>query len=127
MRRNNNLQRNTTAWKPDEDNSTSYKCCECGENFPKPLLATVSSSGQSQMYYACPRCLTKVDVATHQRQEQRQEERTEYRAEPTRTGPPTEKTVGCGHFFGYLKKRPKDMPVPDDCLTCDKMVECLIR
>jgi hypothetical protein len=31
----------------------------------------------------------------------------------------------CTHFLGYLKKRPKDMSFPDECLTCDKMIECL--
>jgi hypothetical protein len=31
----------------------------------------------------------------------------------------------CTHFLGYLKKRSKDMPFSDECLTCDKMIECL--
>jgi hypothetical protein len=31
----------------------------------------------------------------------------------------------CTHFLGYLKKRGKDTPFPDECLTCDKMIECL--
>jgi hypothetical protein len=31
----------------------------------------------------------------------------------------------CTHFLGYLKKRPRDMPFPDECLTCNKMIECL--
>lgn len=33
--------------------------------------------------------------------------------------------VKCGHFLGYLKKRPKNTPIPDECLTCSKMIECL--
>ena len=32
---------------------------------------------------------------------------------------------GCPHFFGYLKKIPKNTPMPDECLTCLKMVECI--
>jgi hypothetical protein len=31
----------------------------------------------------------------------------------------------CGHFFGYLNKRQKGTPIPEPCLVCTKMVECL--
>ncbi|MCW3982079.1 MAG: hypothetical protein NWE81_03080 [Candidatus Bathyarchaeota archaeon] len=31
----------------------------------------------------------------------------------------------CTHFFGYLRKMPKDATIPDGCLGCLKMVECL--
>jgi hypothetical protein len=33
----------------------------------------------------------------------------------------------CNHFFGYLKTRPKDVSIPDECLTCNKMIDCLVR
>jgi hypothetical protein len=36
-----------------------------------------------------------------------------------------ENDVKCQHFLGYLKRRPKDTPIPDECLTCGRMVECL--
>ena len=31
----------------------------------------------------------------------------------------------CTHFFGYLRKLPKNTSMPDDCFGCPKMVECL--
>ena len=34
--------------------------------------------------------------------------------------------IDCAHHFGYLKKRPKDTPIPEACLTCKKMIQCLI-
>jgi hypothetical protein len=36
-----------------------------------------------------------------------------------------EKPVGCEHFLGYLKKRPKGSPVPDECLTCASVMKCM--
>jgi hypothetical protein len=33
----------------------------------------------------------------------------------------------CGHFFGYLSKHQKSTPFPDECLTCARMVECLLH
>ena len=32
---------------------------------------------------------------------------------------------GCPHRFGYLKEHPKHTPIPNECLTCTKIMECL--
>jgi hypothetical protein len=32
----------------------------------------------------------------------------------------------CLHHVGYLKKRPKDESVPDSCLTCPKILQCMV-
>jgi hypothetical protein len=34
-------------------------------------------------------------------------------------------TLKCTHEFGYLKKRPKGTSIPDECLVCRKMIQCL--
>jgi hypothetical protein len=47
---------------------------------------------------------------------------------PMRPDRPQEKASSgaeCDHFFGFLNKRTKGTPVPEHCLTCEKMVECL--
>jgi hypothetical protein len=33
----------------------------------------------------------------------------------------------CPQFFGYLKSRPRSETFPDTCLTCRKMLECLMK
>jgi hypothetical protein len=38
---------------------------------------------------------------------------------------PQERPSGCQHFFGYLRNMPKNTLIPDECLGCSKMVECL--
>ena len=30
----------------------------------------------------------------------------------------------CRHVFGYLANRPKSAPIPGECLTCRKLLEC---
>jgi hypothetical protein len=35
-------------------------------------------------------------------------------------------TVACPHHLGYLKKRSKDESVPDSCLTCPKILQCMV-
>ena len=35
--------------------------------------------------------------------------------------------AGCPHYFGYLAQRPKDVPIPQECLICPKIVECMLK
>jgi len=99
-----------------------FTCSECGENFTKPLLANVSSQGLVQSYYACPRCLTEVHV---------NDQAEVNSAEPSLAGEQLkaehEKTEdeSCQHFFGYLRKRSRETAIPEACLTCRKMIECM--
>jgi len=53
---------------------------------------------------------------------------------PERPLDQTEKSAGkssrespkkCSHFFGYVKTLPKNMPIPDECLWCPSIVDCL--
>ncbi len=34
---------------------------------------------------------------------------------------------GCPHDFGYLAKRPKDAPIPQQCLVCSRIVDCMLN
>jgi hypothetical protein len=34
------------------------------------------------------------------------------------------KSTRCAHFLGYLKTRPKNSSIPDDCLTCRNIMKC---
>jgi len=52
------------------------------------------------------------------------------RQEPVSLAPiETEKTgvQGCSHYFGYLGGHPKNTPIPNECLTCIKIMECLSK
>ncbi|MEM3874241.1 MAG: hypothetical protein QXU45_03835 [Candidatus Bathyarchaeia archaeon] len=100
-------------------------CNGCGENFEKPVLATIVSSGSSRTYYACPRCLTKVGDVKPTRHDKGGEEEKASTVVVRRSGESVSEGVECKHFFGYLRKRPKNTPIPDECLTCSRMIECL--
>ena len=107
-----------------EENYLSFSCDECGKKFKQPILATVSANGDVQKYYACPYCLAKIDEAKTLKKEEPMKASTKaYRKAEAKP----EINVKCQHYFGYLKKRPKNTPIPDECLTCDKMIECLVH
>jgi DNA-directed RNA polymerase subunit RPC12/RpoP len=125
------MQKSLSSLKVEDENyfskesQISFRCNECSGAFQKPILATISSQGSVQTYYACPRCLSKIsDVKQHTHEG---DEETSISVEKVRKVvlEKHEDDVECKHFLGYLKKRAKDTPFPDECLTCDKMIECL--
>lgn len=33
---------------------------------------------------------------------------------------------GCLHHFGYLSSRPKDSPIPQECIICQRLGDCMV-
>ncbi len=111
------------------------ECKVCGEEFQKPLHASVTSDSKVSEYYACPRCLSQVDFEEKTNinlearnevllSEERVQELSLNAEELTREGR-FEIKAECQHELGYLKKRPRNTEVPDQCLICAKMIECM--
>jgi hypothetical protein len=36
----------------------------------------------------------------------------------------SKKTNGCNYHFGYLRTMPKDTSLPEECLGCNRVIEC---
>ena len=127
----NTVQTDIDPWEPgeadcpSETSRTGLTCEGCGKTFQNPILATVLTGGHKKKYYACPRCMTQVqDVKPSEKREGKHQASTMEQSTLT-TG--TESTGSCGHFFGYLKKRDRQTAIPEECLTCAEMVECLFH
>jgi len=119
------MRKNLTPDHSFEEGHGGLVCNECGEEFPKPILATVSSNRSSQTYLACPNCLSKVaNTETHKDNKTTETSVLETKVKNVKLV--SESKIECKHFFGYLGKRPQNTPIPEDCLICEKMVECLI-
>jgi hypothetical protein len=130
-------------------------CGACGESFETPLLAMVFNESVVEEYYACPNCLSKVasirektvtdeakvdevaadadsvgDVDFGFEAEVAEAKDVDEVAEPVATVEENvavggEAVAGCLHEVGYLKKRGKNTPIPEECLTCSKMIDCM--
>jgi DNA-directed RNA polymerase subunit RPC12/RpoP len=107
-------------------------CDVCGEEFKHPLLAELVSGDHTEEYYACPRCLTKVGEVERQEkievdEDDGEEEEGEV-VEEVQQENETAKSADappCPYYLGYLKKRQKNSPIPETCLICSKMIECM--
>lgn len=82
-----------------------------------------------QQYYACPHCFIKLGEDAENAQSQKEEEKEREIEKPLVKSP--EKGVkdpsACSRHFGYLANRPKDAPIPQECLVCLKIVNCILK
>jgi DNA-directed RNA polymerase subunit RPC12/RpoP len=108
--------------RPSETHESS-RCNTCGEEFETPLFAVVSSGYLLEEYYACPRCLSKVGNVERNKTVEAEEEEEKFQEREVEDK--IEETVACAHHLGYLKRRPKNTPIPEECLTCPKMIDCM--
>jgi len=108
----------------NERRNNDLSCESCGHAFENPIRLTNLSATPMQIYNACPFCFYKLDeelgnlrVSTSKNSNTILEKNEKNASlEP----------VGCAHYFGYLKKRPKNTPIPEACLTCEKMIKCVL-
>ncbi len=91
----------------------------CGKTFDKPTVLTDRSCIPSSSYYACPFCMSKIDIVT---QNMRVVD-----VKPV-DFPATvfESPAKCAHFSGGLLGGGSGS-LPDECLVCPKVLQCEMR
>ncbi|RLI20788.1 hypothetical protein DRO54_05345 [Candidatus Bathyarchaeota archaeon] len=109
---------------------------DCGREFEKPILVTNKSINPPQTYLGCPHCLSRIDVEVPEvKKVEEKIEQTVKLAEikkiieknAKKEKKKKEKEEGeCPYHFGYLKEKEKDLPIPEECLTCPRMLECML-
>ena len=122
------MQTDASSGKPQHDcpktiSHAGLTCDKCGKALQKPILARVVTGVSVQTYPACPHCMTRIRDTEALKEEDRKPEvlrkgSSEFDAQPM-------SDFTCGHFFGYLNKRQKGTSIPEPCLVCTKMIECL--
>ena len=94
-----------------------YKGCE--KRFEKPTVITDTSVIPRETHYACPYCMSKLDIVT-QDNKIVSIKATEY---PTVFDSPAK----CAHFSGLFKAPPESVLTQDECLVCPKVLQCNMR
>lgn len=110
---------------------------ECERDFVNPIIVEDFSSKNRLSYQACPYCLTRVvEEAGKAEEKTRKEKRSKIKREETRTPEviavhPAQqlyaKETECPYYFGYLSQRSKKENIPEECMTCEKIVGCMLR
>ena len=93
-----------------------YKGCE--KTFEKPTVLTNSSTVPRESYFACPFCMSKIDIVTDNMKVV-DVKPVDYPAKVF------DSPAKCAHFSGLLGGR--DAPISDECLMCPKVLQCDAR
>jgi predicted amidophosphoribosyltransferase len=97
----------------------------CGKIFTNPVK--VSNIKISAVPYdACPYCLTEIkNTETICKQVAKE---NIHNSEAQSQNAVYEKSQSaCKKHFGYLGERDADVKIPDDCLTCKDIVQCMLK
>ncbi|MBT0160112.1 hypothetical protein G4O51_09020 [Candidatus Bathyarchaeota archaeon A05DMB-2] len=102
----------------------------CGRVFLKPIKALNLQANAAGPYDACPYCLTEIIVENELPVESDEPKMVEVEEElePVEsTIDASEKAHGCGYHLGYLSERSLKDQIPDSCMTCKDIVECMLK
>ena len=119
--------RHSANVKDDENNGCS--CEACGRAYENPIRLTNLSAMPMQTYDACPFCFSKLkENQVSEEPDLKTSASNEASDDSGRSDERMERPehIMCPQYFGYLKKRSKNVPIPDTCLTCQKMIQCLL-
>jgi len=107
----------------------------CGKVFTNPLKTENLHPNGKEVYDACPYCLTEITLEdepiTVRKEESLETSKTEdvqirnNPKEETRQQP--SKVQGCTHHFGYLSNRSSKEKIPEECMVCENIVQCMLR
>lgn len=122
--------------KENKDNQFTCPNPSCGRAFSNPIKAE-NLSLKNGVYDACPYCLTEITVEkgilmTKEKEEYAlfNEKKTEQKMQTTIERPSVEATTKpdtCAHHFGYLSQRSTKEKIPEECMMCEKIVQCMLQ
>jgi hypothetical protein len=111
---------------------TLSKCPACGEETYQTIFAKVTLANSTEEYNACPKCLSKMQRTEAHEDSQpaeiipnEQADSDIAKNEKCQKEEPAS-DLNCPYQFGYLRKQERNLPIPEECLICKKMIECRI-
>jgi len=111
--------------------SSTFTCpnTSCAKVFTKPLRALNLQQDSEGPYDACPYCLTEIPpdnglMVTCDEPKETEAEEKEYTEEQAEI---PEKPSECGYHLGYLSERSPKEKIPDECMMCKDIVECMLK
>jgi DNA-directed RNA polymerase subunit RPC12/RpoP len=112
---------NISVFRGHDDSDDKLHCPYdgCGKKFDKPTVLTDASTVPRSSFYACPHCMSRLDI--------KMEGMKIKEIKPVDYPKVFDSPAKCAHFFGFLHAFPSDVSLPDDCLTCPKVLQCNVR
>jgi hypothetical protein len=96
----------------------------CGKVFETPLK-TLNLQGPAEPYAACPYCLTEImnpPAGISKLEDEQESSSSKGKASKNRERPPA-----CHYHLGYLSEREEKQQIPDECIVCNVLLECMLQ
>ena len=109
-----------------EEGRRTFTCPNdsCKKTFDAPLKAVNLRDAPVEPYTACPFCLTKIEECEA---EPKKVDKQIGEEQTVTNEKSTAKTGSCHYHLGYLSEREQKDKIPDDCIVCKDIVECMLR
>jgi hypothetical protein len=115
----------------------SFTCTNpsCGRFFSKPLKAVNLRAEKGEPYLACPYCLTEIPDERSSSlgevpliQEEKAITNAEETAKFVEEKPSEAQAKGrCPYHFGYLSECSNKEHIPEECMVCESVLDCMHR
>lgn len=110
----------------------------CGRTFTVPLKARNFGVKNAKIFEACPYCLTEIvggpeSVGEEKPGSEGEESKVDVVSfetvgdKPASPASSESKVEGCTRHLGYLSKRSSKEKIPEECMMCDKIVQCMLQ
>jgi hypothetical protein len=107
----------------------------CKKTFIVPLKTLNLQQTPPNPYFACPYCLTKIELTDTPPKTEEKSKKSFLEAQPKNNQvdlekkhvKKSEKPAACQYHLGYLSERSSKQQIPDDCLVCKDIIECMLR
>jgi hypothetical protein len=101
----------------------------CKKNFTTPLKTLNLQQNPTEPYFSCPYCLSKIETIDEplkivEEPLEAQEKPSNVEIEKSSNN---DRTSDCRFHIGYLSERSSKENIPDDCLICKDIVNCMMK
>lgn len=111
--------------------SSAYTCqnVSCSRVFTRPIKVLNLQQASQAPYDACPFCFTEISIEEDVQVPVDEAKETVVKEKTPAKGhvETREKPSGCSYYLGYLSERPSKDKIPDECLICKDIVECMLK
>ena len=118
---NENITPISDSRTPHQSENLACPYDKCGKPFEQPVVLTDLSKTPRETYYACPYCFSKLEIAL------KSQENLSSVSVKTSDNADVMAPQKCSHYLGYLTTLQKEDSIPDECLTCPKLIQCTVK
>ena len=107
-----------------EEGKRTFTCSNvsCRKTFDNPLKTLNLRDDPAEPYLACPFCLAKIEGFKIEVDKETKPEKRVTEEKPVVVRPGS-----CQYHLGYLSEREQKEQIPDDCIVCKDIVECMLK